>query len=106
MLVSEGWSTYLLWCNWYPNNFSGELGCNGDPNARPKQCPLPCPSTCESPDAVPCKMMCDPIGCECKPGFILSNATGECVLPNQCPGRSDGALCTVVNWKLVWNLGI
>ncbi|XP_026731701.1 zonadhesin-like [Trichoplusia ni] len=63
-----------------------ELGCNGDPNARPKQCPLPCPSTCESPDAVPCKMMCDPIGCECKPGFILSNATGECVLPNQCPG--------------------
>ncbi|CAH0583154.1 unnamed protein product [Chrysodeixis includens] len=63
-----------------------ELACNGDQNARPKQCPLPCPSTCESPDAVPCKKMCDPIGCECKPGFILSNITGQCILPNQCPG--------------------
>ncbi|XP_075975761.1 zonadhesin-like isoform X2 [Anticarsia gemmatalis] len=61
-------------------------GCDGDPNARAKRCPAPCPSTCGSPDAIPCKMKCDDIGCECKPGFMRFNLTGPCVTPDECPG--------------------
>ncbi|KAJ8724344.1 hypothetical protein PYW08_015818 [Mythimna loreyi] len=65
-----------------------EVACNGDPNASPKRCPKPCPSTCESPNQLPCKRMCEPIACECKSGFLLSNntETARCILPDMCPG--------------------
>nr|XP_049693107.1 zonadhesin isoform X3 [Helicoverpa armigera] len=63
-----------------------DLGCNGDANATIKQCPMPCPARCDSPNATPCKRKCDAIGCQCKPGYLLSNVTGKCILPNECPG--------------------
>ncbi|CAB3235912.1 unnamed protein product [Arctia plantaginis] len=60
--------------------------CNGDPNAIAKRCPLPCPSTCDSPNATPCRRACEPIGCECKPGYLFSKIGGKCILPHECPG--------------------
>ncbi|XP_063893818.1 zonadhesin isoform X2 [Helicoverpa armigera] len=63
-----------------------DLGCNGDANATIKQCPMPCPARCDSPNAIPCKRKCDAIGCQCKPGYLISNVTGKCILPNECPG--------------------
>nr|WHN38848.1 Zon1B-L [Andraca theae] len=64
-----------------------DLGCNGDPNASVKVCPQPCPSTCNSPNAMDvCKRKCDPIGCQCNPGYILSEIDGKCILPDNCSG--------------------
>lgn len=60
-------------------------GCNGDPHAVVKECPLPCPSTCDAPDAVNCLKLCDPVGCECEPGYIRSHYNGKCILPEECP---------------------
>ncbi|KAL4707319.1 hypothetical protein ACJJTC_019857, partial [Scirpophaga incertulas] len=60
--------------------------CNGDPNARVKQCPQPCPSTCSQPNEIDCKQSCKDVGCECSPGFILSEDGGGCIKPTECPG--------------------
>lgn len=62
--------------------------CNGDPNAMVFECPTSCPSTCDRPDtsSQPCIAMCDPSGCMCKAGYILSKIGGKCILPHECPG--------------------
>ncbi|CAB3226607.1 unnamed protein product [Arctia plantaginis] len=62
--------------------------CNGDPNAMVFDCPSPCPPTCDQPDTsgLACIAMCDPSGCICKEGYILSKIGGQCVLPHECPG--------------------
>nr|WHN38847.1 Zon1A-L [Andraca theae] len=62
------------------------LRCGGDPNAVVKACPLPCPSTCEAPNARKCRRLCEPVGCECAPGYIRSTLNGKCILPEKCPG--------------------
>ncbi|KAM3966960.1 zonadhesin-like [Aphomia sociella] len=62
------------------------LGCNGDPNAVLKACPAPCPSTCDSPNSFPCKKKCEPVGCQCVNGYILSALYGKCIQPNDCEG--------------------
>ncbi|RVE54612.1 hypothetical protein evm_000733 [Chilo suppressalis] len=62
------------------------ITCNGDPNAVVKQCPAPCPSTCDSPNQVPCRKACLPVGCECAPGYLRLDYNGKCVKPDECPG--------------------
>ncbi|KAJ0177893.1 hypothetical protein K1T71_006766 [Dendrolimus kikuchii] len=62
------------------------IGCNGDEHAVIKQHPLPCPSTCKSPDATPCKKASLPVGCECAPGYLLSEKNRKCILPEECKG--------------------
>lgn len=32
-----------------------------------------------------CKRECDPIGCECESGYILSD--GKCIYPDDCEGE-------------------
>ncbi|KOB79511.1 Zonadhesin, partial [Operophtera brumata] len=69
-----------------------DVGCNGDPNAIVTVCPWPCPSTCESPNAGSYGYTCDPVGCQCKPGFILADNSGKCILPKACKcGNPCGA---------------
>lgn len=78
-----------------------DASCNSDPNAIIAQCPQPCPSTCEAPNAVPCKKMCEPVGCECKPGFIRSKVNGKCILLDQCPGGNPcGDNATFMNCRV------
>lgn len=61
-------------------------GCNGDPHAVAKECPVPCPATCDMPEPMlTCKRECDPIGCECESGYILSD--GKCIYPDDCEGE-------------------
>lgn len=68
------------------NNISADTSCNGDPNAVIKANPLPCPSTCTSPNASPyCKNLAPNVGCECKPGYLISN--GKCIKPEECTGN-------------------
>ncbi|KAJ0177895.1 hypothetical protein K1T71_006768 [Dendrolimus kikuchii] len=63
-----------------------DISCNGDAHARIKECPLPCPSTCDSPNAGHCLKTCERVGCECEPGYILSEINGRCVRPEECKG--------------------
>ncbi|KPJ02419.1 Zonadhesin [Papilio xuthus] len=82
-----------------------ESGCNGDNNAFITKCPPPCPSTCESPNEVPCKKSCLPVGCKCKDGFILSKLNGICIKPDNCTGGNpckNGAF-TSCNNKCPYN---
>nr|XP_037867530.1 zonadhesin isoform X3 [Bombyx mori] len=75
-------------------------GCNGDPHAKVTKCPLPCPSTCKSPEAIGCKKRCDPVGCECEYGYILSDIGGKCIKPEECPGGNPcGSNGTFVKCK-------
>ncbi|XP_063367797.1 zonadhesin-like [Cydia amplana] len=62
-----------------------DVPCNGDCNAVIKANPIPCPSTCSAPNASPlCKRYAPPVGCECKPGYLL-NDKDKCITPDQCP---------------------
>ncbi|XP_061704905.1 zonadhesin-like isoform X1 [Cydia pomonella] len=63
-----------------------DVPCNGDHNAVIKANPIPCPSTCRALNASPwCKRYAPPVGCECKPGYLL-NDDNKCITPDQCPG--------------------
>ncbi|CAG9787140.1 unnamed protein product [Diatraea saccharalis] len=61
-------------------------GCNGDPNAVVTSCPWACPATCAQPNTVTCLKQCMPVGCQCAPGYILSEENGKCILPGDCTG--------------------
>lgn len=62
-------------------------GCNGDIHAIAKLCPMHCPPTCQTPDVTTaCNATCEPVGCECQPGYLRSNENGNCILPSECPG--------------------
>ncbi|XP_030031197.2 zonadhesin [Manduca sexta] len=53
-------------------------------NAIFKKCPSPCPGTCDNPSGDRrCERACLEYGCECKPGYVLSN--GKCILLKECP---------------------
>ncbi|XP_063367819.1 zonadhesin-like [Cydia amplana] len=68
------------------NQCPKDVPCNGDCNAVIKANPIPCPSTCSAPNASPwCKRYAPPVGCECKPGYLL-NDKDKCITPDQCPG--------------------
>ncbi|KAL0832216.1 hypothetical protein ABMA28_001667 [Loxostege sticticalis] len=60
--------------------------CNGKKNAIIKSCAMQCPATCDKPNSKvkDCKEDCK-LGCECKPGYILSKKNGECIRPEECP---------------------
>ncbi|XP_075975763.1 SCO-spondin-like isoform X2 [Anticarsia gemmatalis] len=64
-----------------------DVPCNGDPNARPKQCPPTRPASCKSPNAFWGEEKCEALGCECKPGYIISDKTGKCILIKECPDQ-------------------
>lgn len=65
-----------------------DIGCKGDPNAVSNPCPSSCPATCALPDnsLILCVDECDSSGCECKPGYVLSEPGGKCIRPEECPG--------------------
>lgn len=70
----------------FSHYFAAIIGCNGDPNAKRKECASPCPRTCANMNAGPikCPRICIINGCDCNPGYVLDHIKGKCILPTKC----------------------
>ncbi|CAH0674072.1 unnamed protein product [Spodoptera exigua] len=64
------------------------VGCGGDRNATERDCPSPCPLTCADQNRnKPCPAICLPRGCDCNEGYVLTEAGGKCIKPEDCPAE-------------------
>ncbi|XP_026479011.1 cysteine-rich venom protein 1-like [Ctenocephalides felis] len=60
-------------------------------NEKASECATPCVTTCENYDSLHfCAPLCDgPKKCVCEKGYIRDVEGGKCILPTECPSKTE-----------------